>query len=45
MATVATKRKLNAKSIKGRYASLKEVEVGSLKSQVAMKYGIPKNTL
>ena len=45
MATVATKRKLNTKSIKGRYASLKEVEVGSSKSQVAMKYGIRKNTL
>ena len=45
MATVATKRKLNTKSIKERYAALKEVEEGSSKSQVAMKYGIPKNTL
>ena len=45
MATVATKRKLNAKSIKERYAALKEVEEGSSKSQVAMKCGIPKNTL
>ena len=42
MATVAAKRKLNTKSIKERYAALKEVEEGS---QVAMKYGIPKNTL
>ena len=45
MATVATKRKLNTKSIKERYAALKEVEEGSSKSQVAIKYGIPKNTL
>ena len=45
MATVATKRKLDTKSIKERYAALKEVEEGSSKSQVAMKYGIPKNTL
>ena len=45
MATVATKRKLNTKSIKERYAALKEVEEGLSKSQVAMKYGIPKNTL
>ena len=35
----------NKKSIKERYAALKEVEEGSSKSQVAMKYGIPKNTL
>ena len=45
MATVATKRKLNTKSINERYTALKEVEEGSLKSQVAMKYSIPKNTL
>ena len=45
MATVATKRKLNTKSIKEKYAALKEVEEGSAKSQVAIKYGIPKNTL
>ena len=45
MATVATKRKLSTKSIKGRYTALKEVEEGSSKSQVAMKCGIPKNTL
>ena len=45
MATVTTNRKLNTKSIKERYAALKEVEEGSSKSQVAMKYGIPKNTL
>ena len=45
MTTVVTKRKLNTKSIKERYAALKEVEEGSSKSQVAMKYGIPKNTM
>ena len=45
MATVTTKRKPNTKSIKERYAGLKDVEEGSSKSQVAMKYGIPKNTL
>ena len=45
MATVALKRKLNTKSIKEKYAALNEVEEGSSKSQVAMKYGIPKNTL
>ena len=44
MATVATKRKCNTKSIKDGHAALKEVEEGSPKSQVAMKYGIPKNT-
>ena len=45
MATAAKKRKLNTKSIKERFAALKEVEEGSSKSQVATKYGIPKNTL
>ena len=45
MATVATKRKLNTTSIKERYTALKEVEEGLSKSHVAMKYGIPKNTL
>ena len=45
MATVATKRKFNTKSIKEKYAALKEVEEGSSKSQAAMKYVIPKNTL
>ena len=45
MATVATKRKLNTKSMKERYVALKEVEKGSSKPQVAMKYGIPKNKL
>ena len=45
MSTVATKRERNIKSIKERYAALKEVEEVSSKSQVAMKYGIPKNTL
>ena len=45
MATIATKRKLDTKSIKERYAALKEVEEGLSKSQAAMKYDIPKNTL
>ena len=45
MATVAAKRKLSTKLIKEKYAALKEVEGGSSKSQVAMKYGVPKNTL
>ena len=45
MATAAKKRKLNTKSIKERFAALKEVEEGPSKSQVATKYGIPKNTL
>ena len=45
MVTVAKKGKLNIKPIKERYAALKEVEEGSTKSQVAMNYGIPKNTL
>ena len=40
-----TKRKCDTKSIKDGHAALKEVEEGSPKSQVAMKYGIPKNTL
>ena len=33
------------KTLRERYAALKEVEEGSTKSQVAMNYGIPKNTL
>ena len=45
MATIASKRKLNTKSIKDKYSALKEVEDGKTKSQVAAKYGIPKNTL
>ena len=45
MATIASKRKLNPKSIKGKYNALKEVEDGKTKSQVAVWYGIPKNTL
>ena len=45
MATIAGKRKLNTKSIKDKYNALKEVENGKMKSQVATKYGIPKNTL
>ena len=44
-ATIASKRKLNAKSIKDKYNALKEVEDGKPKSQVAAKYGMPKNTL
>ena len=43
MATIASKRKLNTKSIKDKYNALKEVEDG--KTEVAAKYGIPKNTL
>ena len=45
MATVAAKRKLTTKSIREKYAALREVEEGSPKSHVALKYGIPKNTL
>ena len=45
MANVTTKRNLNTKSIKERYAALKEVEEGSSKSQVATKYVTPKNAL
>ena len=45
MATIATKRKLNTKSIKDKYSALKEVKDGKTKSQVAAKYGISKNTL
>ena len=45
MATAATKRKLNIKSIKERYAALKELGEGLSKSQAPMESGIPKNTL
>ena len=45
MGTIASKRKLNTKSIKDKYQALKEVEEGKSKLQVAAKYGIPKNTL
>ena len=45
MATIASKRKLNTKSIKDKYQALKEVGEGKSKLQVAAKYGIPKNTL
>ena len=45
MATIASQRKLNTKSIKDKYNALKEVEYGKTKSQIAAKYGIPKNTL
>ena len=43
--TIASKRKLNTRSIKDKYSALKEVEDEKTKSQVAAKYGIPKNTL
>ena len=45
MATIASKRKLNTKSIKDKHQALKEVEEGKSKLEVAAKYGIPKNTL
>ena len=45
MATIASKRKLNTKSVKDKYRVLKEVEVGKTKSQVTAKYSILKNTL
>ena len=45
MATIASERKLNTKSIKDKYNALKEVEDRKTKSHVAAKYGIPKNTL
>ena len=43
MATVAAKRKFTTQ--KEKDAALKEIGEGSSKSQVAMKYGIPKNML
>ena len=45
MVTIASKRKLNTKSIKGKCNALKEVEDGKTKSQVAAKYVMPKKTL
>ena len=45
MGTIASKRKLNAKSIKDKYQALKEVEEDKSKLQVAAKYCTPKNTL
>ena len=45
MATIASKRKLNTKSIKDKCNTLKEVEDGKTKCQVNAKYGMPKNTL
>ena len=45
METIASKRKLNTKSIEDKYNTLKEVEDGKTKSQVTAKYGIPKSTL
>ena len=45
MATIASKCKLNTKSIKDKYSALKEVKDGKTKSQVAAKYALPKNTL
>ena len=41
---ITTKRKLNTKSIKDKYHALKEVD-DNPKAKVALKYGIPKNTL
>ena len=43
MATIASKHKLNTKSIKDKYQALKEVEESKSKLQVAAEYGIPKN--
>ena len=45
MAMIASKRKLNTKSVKDKYRALKEVEVGKTKSQVTAKYSILENTL
>ena len=45
MATITSKFKLNTKSIKDKYSTLKEVEDGKTKSQVAAKYGMLQNTL
>ena len=45
MATIASKRELNTKSINDKYSALKTVEDGKTKSQVAGKYDIPKNIL
>ena len=45
MATIASKRKLNTKSIKDKHSALKEVEDGKTESEVAAKNSIPKNTL
>ena len=39
------REKINTKPINEKYTALKEVEEGLSKSQVAIKYGIPKNTL
>ena len=39
--TIATKRKLNTKSVKGKYNALKGVEIDSPKSKIALRYGIP----
>ena len=41
MATIASKHKLNTKSVKDKYRALKEVEDGKTKLQVAAKYSIP----
>ena len=45
MGTIASKRKLNKKSIKDKYRAVKEDEDRQSKSQVAAKYGISKNNL
>ena len=38
MATVAVKRKMNTKSMKEKFAALREIGEGLSKSQVATKY-------
>ena len=43
--TIATKQKLNLKTVKVKYNALKEVLDGIPNSKVALKYGIPKKTL
>ena len=45
MATIPSKCKLNAKSIKDKYSALKEVEGKKTKSQITAKYVIRKNIL
>ncbi|XP_002165552.2 tigger transposable element-derived protein 4-like [Hydra vulgaris] len=45
MATITTEQKLNTKTVKVKYNTLKEVLDGISNSKVALKYNIPKNTL
>ena len=44
MATIATKWKLNTKSIKDKYNALKEAEDGNTKLKVGLKRGLLKET-